>query len=123
MRLGIVLGAAISLVLCIGIMALAQVAVGEDRDTGEEANCTLLPGGWIGLVWLGTEQEDVDLFRGCGERLLAVYHWVEQTQTFQRYVPTRPDLNTLLYLRKGGIYWLLMAPKSENLPATQPGSS
>lgn len=78
--------------------------------------------GWNLVAWGSDTQPPDSAFASIASyHLVMAYGWQNDTQSFNRYVPGRPEISTLSEVEKDNAYWLLM--KGEFLLFMPPSAS
>lgn len=78
--------------------------------------------GWNLVVWPADTQLVQSAFASIADyHLVVAYGWQDDTQSFSRYVPRRPEVSDLSQVEKNTAYWLLM--RGEFLLVMPPSAS
>jgi hypothetical protein len=106
--MGLVLGGAISTLLCL-----------QDWARAEGSRTVQLRQGWNQVVWTADNQLADTALSGIAGDLVIAYGWQGDSQTFSRYIPARADSSTMSQLERDSGYWLLLSRDSVlTIPAT-----
>ena len=96
--------------LIVGIIGVLAVGLGIDSLTSAQGSRTVVfHQGWNQLVWTGENAAIDTALVPPATHLSMLYGWQDDTQTFSRYVPGRPDVSSITQVEKDAAYWVLMA--------------